>query len=90
MKCRKVFSNTSTIQVEPMGFMVQVVHVLRFAIASVARFFFSLYYGNEGAKIPAITDDILKKPAVEVAKKIRNKEVNKQHIKDNMTVVSFF
>ncbi|KAL0821758.1 hypothetical protein ABMA28_005180 [Loxostege sticticalis] len=58
-----------------MGFMVQVVHVLRFAIASVARFFFSLYYGNEGAKIPAITDDILKKPAVEVAKKIRNKEI---------------
>lgn len=60
-----------------MGIKVRVLHVLRLAISTVARFFFSLYYGNEGAKIPAITDDILKKPAVEVAKKIRNKEVTK-------------
>lgn len=54
---------------------VKVLQVARIVIASIVRFFCRLYYGTEGEKIPPITDDILKMPAIEVAKKIRNKEV---------------
>lgn len=69
--------STTEIRNTPIGLKLQVLHVVRLAIASIARFFFSLYYGNEGVKIPAITDNILKQPAIEVARKIRNKEVTK-------------
>ncbi|KAI5642150.1 amidase domain-containing protein [Phthorimaea operculella] len=53
----------------------KILHVVRLAISTVARFFFALYYGKTGENIPPITDDILKKPAIEVARKIRNKEI---------------
>lgn len=58
-----------------MPLTVKVLHFTRLVIASIVRFFCRLYYGTEGEKIPPITDDILKMPAIEVAKKIRNKEV---------------
>ncbi|XP_026725934.1 fatty-acid amide hydrolase 2-B [Trichoplusia ni] len=66
---------TTAIRNKPLGLKLRVTHVLRLVLAKVARFFFSLYYGTEGEKIPPIHDDILKQPAVEVAKKIRNKEI---------------
>lgn len=50
-------------------------HFIRLYVAKIARFFFSLYYYNDNKKIPPITSDILKEPAVEVARKIRHKEV---------------
>lgn len=59
----------------PIPLRLKVMHYVRLAISVVARFFFGLYYGKEGQKIPLIIDDILKQPAIEVAKKIRNKEV---------------
>ncbi|XP_014360123.2 fatty-acid amide hydrolase 2-A [Papilio machaon] len=66
----------SEITNKPIGLKLRVVHSVRLAIAAVARFFFTLYYGAEGEKLPPITDDILKLPAVEVAKKIRRKEIS--------------
>lgn len=60
---------------KPIPLVVKGLHYMRLAISVVARFFFGLYYGKEGQKIPPITDDILKQPAVVVARKIRNKEV---------------
>lgn len=62
---------------KPISLKLRVLHVLRFVSAAIARFFFRLYYGSEGEKIPPITDSILKEPAIEVARKIRNKEVRK-------------
>lgn len=59
----------------PIPLRLKVIHYVRLGLSIVARFFFGLYYGKEGQKIPPIIDDILKQPAVEVAKKIRNKEV---------------
>ncbi|CAG9788728.1 unnamed protein product [Diatraea saccharalis] len=59
----------------PIKLKVRVLHVVRLVLARIARFFFSLYYGTEGVKIPAISDDILKQPAIEVARRIRNKEI---------------
>lgn len=59
----------------PIPLRLKVMHYVRLAISVVARFFFGLYYGKEGQKIPPIIDDVLKQPAIEVAKKIRNKEV---------------
>lgn len=59
----------------PISLKLKVLHVIRLAVATIARFFFSLFYGSEGKKLPPITDDILKVPAIDVAKKIREKEV---------------
>lgn len=68
--------STEDITNKPLGLKLRVVHVLRLVLASIARFILSLYYGVEGEKIPVIHDEILKQPAVEVAKKIRSKEVS--------------
>ncbi|XP_049871980.1 fatty-acid amide hydrolase 2-A-like [Pectinophora gossypiella] len=59
----------------PIPLKLRILSAVRLAISTVARFFFTLYYGKEGQKIPPITDDILKQPAIEVARKIRNKEI---------------
>lgn len=67
--------STTEIINKPIALKLRVLHITRLAIASIVRFFCRLYYGNEGEKIPPITDEILKLPAIEVAKKIRNKEV---------------
>lgn len=61
---------------KPLSLKLKVLHVIRSIAATIVRFFFSLYYGVEGEKIPPIRDDILKQPAVVVARKIRNKEVS--------------
>lgn len=66
---------SSEITNKPIGLKLRVLHIVRLAIASIARLFFTLYYGTEGEKLPLISDEILKLPAVEVAKKIRKKEV---------------
>ncbi|XP_028160161.1 fatty-acid amide hydrolase 2-A-like [Ostrinia furnacalis] len=60
---------------KPVRCKVRVLQCFITTMASVVRFFCRLYYGNEGAKIPKITHDILKTPAFEVARKIRNKEI---------------
>ncbi|XP_068617677.1 fatty-acid amide hydrolase 2-A-like [Battus philenor] len=83
---------------KPVALKYRVLHVVRLAIASITRFFFSLYYGTEGEKLPPITDEILKLPAVEVAKKIRKKEISSvevveaciRRIKDINSVVNCF
>ncbi|CAH0400888.1 unnamed protein product [Chilo suppressalis] len=67
--------STTEAKQSPMKLKLRVLHVIRLVISTVARFFFSLYYGTEGVKISEITDDILKQPAVEVARRIRNKEI---------------
>ncbi|KAM3965665.1 fatty-acid amide hydrolase 2 [Aphomia sociella] len=59
----------------PVGLKLKVLHVLRILFAAIGKVFFSLYYGNEGKKIPPITDNILKDSAIEVARKIRHKEI---------------
>ncbi|KAG6443341.1 fatty-acid amide hydrolase 2-B [Manduca sexta] len=67
--------NATEITYRPISLKLKVMHVVRLTVAAIARLFFRLYYGNEGEKVPPITDDILKEPAIEVAKKIRNKEI---------------
>lgn len=66
---------SSEITNKPIGLKLRVLHIVRLAIAAIARIFFNLYYGTEGEKLPLISDEILKLPAVEVAMKIRKKEV---------------
>lgn len=66
---------TSDITMKPLGMRIKVMHVVRFVLASIVRIFCTLYYGKTGKKFPPITADILKLPAVEVANKIRSKEV---------------
>lgn len=73
--------STTETQNSPVALKLRVLHVIRSAIAAIARLFFSLYYGSDGVRLPPITDDILKQPAVEVARKIRNKEVNAPFIR---------
>lgn len=60
---------------KPVGIKLRVLHAVRLIIASIGKFFLSLYYGTEGEKIPPIHDDILKEPAIVVARKIREKEI---------------
>lgn len=60
---------------KPTPLKLRVLHVFRLLLAKVATFFISLYYGNEGKKLPPICDDILKESTLEVARKIRNKEI---------------
>lgn len=67
--------NTTEVTSKPISLKLRVLHVVRLFVATIARFFFSLYYGSEGKKLPPIADDILKVPAIEVAKKIREKEI---------------
>ncbi|CAH0694602.1 unnamed protein product [Spodoptera exigua] len=84
--------------VKPLPLSLRVVHVLRLILASIGKFVLSLYYGTEGEKIPPIYDDILKEPAVVVAKKIRNKEITSvevveaciRRIKDVNSALNFF
>ncbi|XP_026321345.1 fatty-acid amide hydrolase 2-A [Hyposmocoma kahamanoa] len=83
---------------KPIPLRLKVMHYVRLAISIVARFFFGLYYGKEGQKIPPIVDDILKQPAVDVARKIRNKEITSvevleaciRRIKDVNSVLNCF
>ncbi|KAF9799657.1 hypothetical protein SFRURICE_014631 [Spodoptera frugiperda] len=84
--------------VKPLPLALRVVHVLRLILAIVGKFVLSLYYGTEGEKIPPIYDDILKQPAIVVAKKIRNKEITSvevveaciRRIKDVNSALNFF
>ncbi|CAG4956092.1 unnamed protein product [Parnassius apollo] len=88
----------SKITNKPIGIKLRVLHRVRLIIATIARFFFSLYYGTEGKKLPPIQDDILKLPAVEVARKIRQMEISSveiveaciRRIKDVNSVVNCF
>ncbi|XP_047992037.1 fatty-acid amide hydrolase 2-B-like isoform X2 [Leguminivora glycinivorella] len=64
-----------TTEIKPLSLKLKVFHVVRYFLASMARVFCTLYYGKKGEKLPPITDDILKQPAIEVARRIRNKEI---------------
>lgn len=57
-------------------FKLRFVSALRVMIDSFTIIFFKLRYWRRGKKMPPITHDILRQPAVEVARKIRNKEVS--------------
>ncbi|XP_075980348.1 fatty-acid amide hydrolase 2-A-like [Anticarsia gemmatalis] len=89
---------TAEITNKPVPLKLRVLHVVRIVLAKVVKFFLSLYYGVEGEKIPPIHDDILKEPAIEVAKKIRNKEITSvevleaciRRIKDVNSALNFF
>ncbi|CAB3234072.1 unnamed protein product [Arctia plantaginis] len=83
---------------KPLKLKLKVLHVIRLIAASIVRFIFSLYYGVEGEKIPPIYDDILKQPAIVVARKIRYKEITSvevleaciRRIKDTNSALNFF
>lgn len=79
-KQNSVFKNenmcTAEITNKPIGIKLRVIHVVRSVFATIVKFILSLYYGVEGEKIPPIYDEILKQPAVVVARKIRNKEAS--------------
>ncbi|XP_073961529.1 fatty-acid amide hydrolase 2-B [Choristoneura fumiferana] len=89
---------TSDITMKPLGMRVKVLQVFRFVFASIFKIFCTLYYGKSGENFPPITADILKLPAVEVANKIRNKEITsvevleacKQRIKDINSALNCF
>ncbi|XP_059052757.1 fatty-acid amide hydrolase 2-like [Achroia grisella] len=82
----------------PIDLKLKVLHVVRIVIAAIGRLFYSLYYGNEGQKIPTITDEILKESTIEVARKIRQKEISSvevtevciRRIKDVNSALNFF
>lgn len=59
----------------PIPFKIRLLSTLRSILDFIGTIFFKLYYGTDGKKVPPITDDILRQPAVEVARKIRNKQV---------------
>lgn len=59
----------------PIPFTLRVLSTLRMLVDVITSVFFKLYYGTNTKKLPPIKDDILKQPAVEVARRIRNKEV---------------
>ncbi|XP_072945229.1 fatty-acid amide hydrolase 2-B-like [Epargyreus clarus] len=89
---------TTEIMSSSIPLKLRVLHVLRLILGKIARFFFSFYYGSGGEKIPPITDDILKQPAIEVARRIRNKETSSvevleaciRRIKDVNSVLNCF
>lgn len=67
--------DTTEIKHRRIPFKIYVLSALRTFLDVITRLFFKLIYGNKGKTIPPIKDDILKQPAVEVAKKIRTKQV---------------
>ncbi|XP_047535147.1 fatty-acid amide hydrolase 2 [Vanessa atalanta] len=86
------------IKTRPIRFKLRLLSALRAILDLVTSFFFKLYYGSEGKKLPAITDDILKQPATEVARKIRTKQITSvdvveaciRRIKDINPIVNCF
>ena len=67
--------DATEVQYRPIPFSVHVWSALRTLIDVITAIFFKLYYGTQGNRIPPIKDDILKQPAVEVARRIRAKQV---------------
>ncbi|CAH2092921.1 unnamed protein product [Euphydryas editha] len=83
---------------KPIPFKIRLLSTLRSILDFITSIFFKLYYGTEGNKVPPITDDILKQPAVEVARKIRNRQISSvevveaciRRIKDINPIVNCF
>lgn len=71
---------------KPVALRLRIMHVSRMIIASFMRILFTLYYGTEGKKIPPIKEEILKVPALEIARRIRNKEVSSLYYLKNITL----
>ncbi|XP_045451675.1 fatty-acid amide hydrolase 2-like [Melitaea cinxia] len=71
--------NTSKIKIP---FKLRFMSALRVMLDSFTIVFFKLRYWRRGKKMPPITDDILRQPAVEVARKIRNKEITSVEVVD--------
>lgn len=67
--------NATEVKFRPIPFSVHVFSALRTLIDVITSIFFKLYYGSQGNRIPPIKDDILKQPAIEVARRIRAKQV---------------
>ncbi|XP_032518667.2 fatty-acid amide hydrolase 2-B [Danaus plexippus] len=82
----------------PIPFTLRVLSTLRMLVDVITSVFFKLYYGTNTKKLPPIKDDILKQPAVEVARRIRNKEISSvevlkacmQRISDTNSLVNCF
>ncbi|XP_050347395.1 fatty-acid amide hydrolase 2-like [Nymphalis io] len=67
--------SVTEIKSKPIRLKLRLLSALRAILDLVTRFFFKLYYGTKGKKLPPIKDDILKQPAVDVARKIRTKQI---------------
>ncbi|XP_034834972.1 fatty-acid amide hydrolase 2-B-like [Maniola hyperantus] len=82
----------------PFSFKSRFWSAVRRILYALTGFLFKIYYGAEGKKLPPIKDSILKQPAIEVARKIRNKEVSSvdvlntciQRIKETNPVTNYF
>lgn len=72
--------DATEVQYRPVPFSVHVWSALRTLIDVITAIFFKLYYGTKGNRIPPIKDDILKQPAVEVAKRIRAKQISSEDV----------
>lgn len=60
---------------KPFSVKIRLLSALRSILDAVTCFLFRLYYGTTGKKLPLIENEILKQPAIEVARKIRTREV---------------
>ncbi|CAH2229051.1 jg17293 [Pararge aegeria aegeria] len=91
-------TNIKEMKPRPFSLKVRILSALRFILDALTCVLFKLYYGTKGRKLPLIHDDILKQPAVEVARKIRAREISSvdvlniciQRIKETNPVTNYF
>lgn len=67
---------SDVVKSKPVPFRLKFLHVVRLFIGTIARYISAWYYGTEGKKLPPIKEEILKLPTIEVARRIRQKEVS--------------
>ncbi|CAH0725761.1 unnamed protein product, partial [Brenthis ino] len=72
--------DTTEIKDRPIPFKIHVLSAIRTFLDVITSIFFMLIYGNKGKTIPPIKDDILKQPAIEVARKIRTKQISSEDV----------
>ncbi|XP_034834364.1 fatty-acid amide hydrolase 2-B-like [Maniola hyperantus] len=92
--------STKCVEMKPRPFSLKmrILSALRRILDALTCVLFKLYYGTRGRKLPRIKDDILKQPAIEVARKIRTREVSSlevvntciRRIKETNPVTNYF
>ncbi|CAH2229052.1 jg17294 [Pararge aegeria aegeria] len=83
---------------KPFSFKTRFLSFVRGILDALTGVLFKLYYGTKVRVSPPIKEDILKQPAIEVARKIRNKEVSSeevlniciQRIKETNIITNYF
>ncbi|XP_023948596.2 fatty-acid amide hydrolase 2-B [Bicyclus anynana] len=91
-------TNVKEMKPRPFSLKMRILSALRSILDAMTRILFKLYYGTKGKGIPPIKDSILKQPAIEVARKIRMREVSSvevlniciQRIKETDPVTNYF